>query len=63
VVVDAKDDGTSGVVQLREPPVRGRVEGTDLPVGTDVRVRLTEASVGSRVVRFVLDGAVDAPST
>jgi exoribonuclease R len=63
VVVDAKDDGTSGVVQLREPPVRGRVEGTGLPVGTDVRVRLTEASVGSRVVRFVLDGAVDAPST
>lgn len=58
VVVDAKDDGSSGVVQLREPPVRGRVEGTALPVGTDVRVRLTEASVASRTVRFALDGAV-----
>ncbi|WP_454050383.1 RNB domain-containing ribonuclease [Cellulomonas sp. Marseille-Q8402] len=59
VVVDAREDGTSGVVQLREPPVRGRVEGVALPVGTDVRVRLAEATVASRTVRFVLDGAVE----
>jgi hypothetical protein len=43
-------------VQLREPPVRGRVVGEALPLGTDVRVRLAEASVEERAVRFVLDG-------
>jgi exoribonuclease R len=56
VVVDVRDDGASGVVQLREPPVRGRVVGEALPLGTDVRVRLAEASVEERAVRFVLDG-------
>lgn len=56
VVVDVKDDGSSGVVQLREPPVRGRVEGVALPLGTHVRVRLTEASPVDRTVRFALDG-------
>lgn len=56
VVVDVRDDGTSGVVQLREPPVRGRVVGAALPLGTDVRVRLAEASVAARTVRFALDG-------
>ncbi|NKY11649.1 RNB domain-containing ribonuclease [Cellulomonas hominis] len=56
VVVDVRDDGASGVVQLREPPVRGRVVGEALPLGTDVRVRLAEASVAGRTVRFVLDG-------
>lgn len=63
VVVDVRDDGASGVVQLREPPVRGRVVGEALPLGTDVRVRLAEASVAGRTVRFVLDGRPgrDAP--
>ncbi|MBU5423244.1 RNB domain-containing ribonuclease [Cellulomonas hominis] len=56
VVVDVRDDGASGVVQLREPPVRGRVVGEALPLGTDVRVRLAEASVADRTVRFALDG-------
>ncbi len=57
VVVDVTDDGSRGVVQLREPPVRGRVEGAGLPLGTDVRVRLAEASPVDRTVRFVLDAA------
>lgn len=56
VVVDVRDDGDSGVVQLREPPVRGRLAGAALPLGTDVRVRLDAASVPERTVRFVLDG-------
>lgn len=56
VVVDVRDDGESGVVQLRDPAVRGRVAGAALPLGTDVRVRLDEVSVTERTVRFVLDG-------
>lgn len=56
VVVDVRDDRTSGVVQLRDPVVRGRVEGADLPLGERVDVRLAEASVDRRTVRFTLDG-------
>jgi exoribonuclease R len=56
VVVDVKEDGSSGVVQLRDPAARGRVEGAGLPLGTGVRVRLTGASPVDRTVRFVLDG-------
>jgi exoribonuclease R len=60
VVVDVRDGGESGVVQLRDPAVRGRVAGAALPLGTDVRVRLDEVSVPDRTVRFVLDGAAPA---
>jgi exoribonuclease R len=60
VVVDLRESGDGGVVQLREPPVRGRVDGAGLPLGTDVRVRLTAASVTDRTVRFALDGSVPA---
>lgn len=60
VVVDVRDGGESGVVQLRDPAVRGRVAGAALPLGTDVRVRLDEVSVPERTVRFVLDGAAPA---
>lgn len=56
VVVDVRDDGATGVVQLRDPAVRGRVAGAALPLGTDVRVRLDAVSVAERTVRFVLDG-------
>jgi len=61
VVVDVRESGDGGVVQLREPPVRGRVDGDALPLGTDVRVRLTTASVADRSVRFALDGQVAQP--
>jgi exoribonuclease R len=57
VVVDAHDDRTTGVVQLRDPVVHAKVDGADLPVGRHVRVRLTEASAAQRRVRFTLDGA------
>ena len=53
-IVDVRADRDAGVVQLREPAVRGRVEGASLPLGQDVRVRLVEASVGTRTVRFEL---------
>jgi exoribonuclease R len=51
VVVEA--DGKRGVVQLAEPAVRARCDGADLPVGHRLRVRLTEADVATRSVRFV----------
>ncbi|WP_375483386.1 RNB domain-containing ribonuclease [uncultured Jatrophihabitans sp.] len=42
----------SGTVVLDEPAVRARCDGTALPVGEQVRVRLTQADVASRTVRF-----------
>jgi exoribonuclease R len=52
VVIDA--DAGRGQVQLSEPPVRAKLEGTDLPLGEKVRVRLTAASVGNRQLSFGL---------
>jgi exoribonuclease R len=53
VVIDVRRDG-DGTVQLVEPAVRGRCSGADLPLGARVRVRLAEASVVERKVRFAL---------
>jgi len=52
VVVEAGNHG--GEVQLREPAVRARLDGTDLPLGEQVGVRLTDVDVMRRKVRFVL---------
>ncbi|MBT0993312.1 RNB domain-containing ribonuclease [Cellulomonas sp. DKR-3] len=52
VVVDVRDDGSSGILQLADPVVRARVAGTDLVAGTRLRVRLVEADVARRLVRF-----------
>jgi exoribonuclease R len=41
-----------GVVQLREPAVRARIEGADIPVGEEVDVRLSDVDVGKRRVAF-----------
>ncbi len=58
VVVEAESrDGkpaTRGEVVLRDPAVRARVDGENLPLGERVRVKLTEASVAERKVRFQL---------
>jgi exoribonuclease R len=54
-IVDVRADRDAGVVQLRDPAVRGRIEGAGLPLGEDVRVRLVEASVAQRKVRFELE--------
>ncbi len=51
VVVESGD--TRGVVQLREPAVRARCQGADLPLGQELRVRLAEVDVAARRVVFV----------
>jgi exoribonuclease R len=53
VVVEVDRDGSSGTVQLADPAVRASCEG-ELPVGEAVRVRLVEAVVEKRSVRFEL---------
>jgi exoribonuclease R len=42
----------SGVVQLTEPPVRAKLEGSDLPLGQRVSVRLVTADPVARTVLF-----------
>jgi len=42
----------AGTVMLRDPAVIARLDGHDLPQGTEVRVRLTKADVQSRKVYF-----------
>ncbi len=54
VVVDA--DGARGTVVLAEPAVRARCAGAELEPGTRVRVRLAEADVARRTVRFEVAG-------
>jgi exoribonuclease R len=51
VVVESGD--TRGVVQLREPAVRARCQAARLPLGHEVRVRLTEVDLAARRVVFV----------
>jgi exoribonuclease R len=66
VVVDAENG--KGTVALDGLAVRGRCEGAALTPGTRVRVRLEEADVAGRGVRFRLDtasppsAAADAPA-
>jgi exoribonuclease R len=55
VVVDAEDG--RGTVVLDELAVRGRCTGEGLTPGTRVRVRLEDADVVARTVRFGLEGA------
>ena len=52
VDVDARDE--RGVVVIDEPAIRGRVDGADLPLGVQVRVRLEEASIQARRISFAL---------
>lgn len=57
VVVDVDDkDPTRGSVVVQSPAVEGRLTsgGADLPLGTDVRVRLVTADVQERRVAFEL---------
>ena len=50
VVVEA--GASYGVVQVREPAVRGRCEGADLPLGERVQVELVTADPARRTVLF-----------
>jgi exoribonuclease R len=57
VVVDVDEkDPTRGSVVVQSPAVEGRLtsSGADLPLGTDVRVRLVTADVQERRVAFEL---------
>ncbi len=55
VALDEKDP-TKGDVVIQEPAVEAGVTGkNDLPLGTDVQVRLVEADIATRSVRFELD--------
>jgi exoribonuclease R len=49
VVVEVRGEG--GMVQLADPAVRAAFDG-ELPLGERVRVRLVEADVARRSVRF-----------
>ncbi len=49
-VVEASAKG--GVVQLADPPVRAKLQGTDLPLGERLQVRLVTADPGTRTVVF-----------
>ena len=51
VVVESGDN--RGVVQLRDPAVRARCQGGDLPLGEELRVRLVEVDLAARRVLFV----------
>ncbi|MFC6344596.1 RNB domain-containing ribonuclease, partial [Nocardioides hankookensis] len=57
VVVDVDEkDPHRGVVVVHDPDVEARVvSGAPLPLGTDVRVRLSVADVATRKVEFTLD--------
>jgi exoribonuclease R len=55
VVVDLKDnDPSAGTVQLEDPAVVARIDGdgTPLPLGERLQVRLTEADPARAKVRF-----------
>jgi exoribonuclease R len=55
VEIDEQDE-RRGDITIQEPAVESRVTAAGpLPLGTDVRVRLTAADVASRSVTFVLD--------
>jgi exoribonuclease R len=56
VVTDVDErDPTRGTVTIQEPAVEARLTSTSaLPLGTEVRVRLTHADVHSRSVAFEL---------
>ncbi len=54
VVVDV--DGDRGTVVLQEPAIRARCTGVGLRAGSRVRVRLAEADVDRRTVRFTVEG-------
>jgi exoribonuclease R len=42
-----------GEVQLREPAVRARLDGDDLPLGQEIDVQLESVDIAQRLVRFI----------
>jgi len=54
IVVKVEEERGRALVAIREPAVTARCRGDDLPLGGRVDVRLVEADVMQRVVRFEL---------
>jgi exoribonuclease R len=52
VVVDVEDD--HGEIQLRDPAVRARLDGENLPLGQSVSAKLVTADVPTRTLIFAL---------
>jgi exoribonuclease R len=52
VVIDAEAD--HGLIQIRDPAVQARIDGTDLPVGHAVTARLISADVAARQLTFTV---------
>ena len=52
IVVELNTRRGGATVAIREPAVTARCTGDDLPLGGRIRVRLTDADVMQRVVRF-----------
>jgi exoribonuclease R len=46
------EPGPKGEVQLREPAVRARLDGEDLPLGEEIDVRLESVDISRRRVVF-----------
>jgi exoribonuclease R len=53
VVVEVEDG--HGEIQLRDPAVRARLDGANLPLGQQVSVRLATADVATRTLTFTLN--------
>ena len=51
-VIEAGEDGRTADIAVLEPPVRGRCDGAGLTAGDRRSVRLIEADIAARVVRF-----------
>lgn len=52
VVVEVDESGPSGEVQLRDPAVLAQVDGDGLDLGEEILVKVAEATVAERRVRF-----------
>lgn len=52
VVVDVHRERPRGEVHLRRPAVHARIDGEDLDLGEELLVRVVEASIPTRTVRF-----------
>jgi hypothetical protein len=55
VITDVDErESTRGIVALTAVAIEGRVTGTALPLGRQVRVKLVEADIAKRTVAFEL---------
>jgi hypothetical protein len=52
IVVELHTRRGGATIALREPAVTARCTGDDLPLGGRIRVRLTDADVMKRLIRF-----------